>query len=75
MLTTYDTDPVEALTTALRVVSGRPHGRLTDIIHASHLSLSTKHALCNGDTNACDELIAELNEFAGGSFVAAVSPL
>ncbi|MFM8870077.1 MAG: SET domain-containing protein [Actinomycetota bacterium] len=75
MLATYDTAPIAALTTALRLVSGRPHARFADVIHASHLSLRTKHALCDGDTNSRDDLIAELNEFAGESFVTAVSPL
>ena len=75
MLATYDTDPAAALTTALRLVSGRPYARFADIIHASHLPLATKHALCDGDTGARDDLVSELNEFAGEPFVATVSPL
>ena len=75
MLATYDTDPAAALTTALRLVSGRPYSRFADIIHASHLPLATKHALCDGDTGARDDLVSELNEFAGEAFVVTVSPL
>lgn len=75
MLATYETDPVAALTTAMRLVSGRPYSRFTDIIHASHLPLATKHALCDGNVIARDDLVTNLNEFAGEPFVAAVSPL
>jgi hypothetical protein len=75
MLATYDRDPTKALTVALRAVTGRVHGRLRDMIHASHLPLDVKHAICDGDVTASDTLVGDLNEFAGEQFVAAVSPL
>ena len=75
MLAIYDRDPIEALTTALRIVTGRIHGQFRDMIHASYFSLGVKHALCDGDDAACDELVSSLNEFAGDPFIEAVSPL
>ena len=75
MLATYDRDPAKALMVAIRAVTGRVHGRLSDMIHASHLPLDVKHAICDGDVAACDTLVGNLNEFAGEQFVAAVSPL
>lgn len=75
MLEMYDRAPLTALSRALQIVTGRPHSLFSDIVHASHLPLAMKHDLCDGVVGAYDALVAELNEFAGEPFVAAVTPL
>ena len=62
MMATYDTDPVAALTAALRVALGRPDGEWTELLKAAGLSCARRIRLQGNDPAALDELAAELNE-------------
>ena len=60
LLTDFDAHPVEALTTSLRVVLGRPNATWEHLI--LNLPAARRTALECGDERALDLLAAELNE-------------
>jgi len=60
LMSAYDTDPIGALTSALRVVTG--HHRAPWEHLASLLPMQVRKKLLDGETSALDLLTAELNE-------------
>jgi len=58
LMVDYDDDPVRALTTALRIVTGRPHASWEKLIGL----LSDKAALSTLETTSLDRLATEMNE-------------
>jgi hypothetical protein len=58
----YDTDPIGALTDALRRVLDRPDGSWQQLLTAAPLDDARRGLLASGDTRALDELARELNE-------------
>ena len=62
LMARYDTDPVAALTAALRVTLDRPDGEWTALLKAAGFSCARRIRLQGNDPVALDELAAELNE-------------
>ena len=62
MLAHYDTDPVHALTTALRLVLEMPAANWPELIGAADFSDTRTASLIVADDVALDALAAELNE-------------
>lgn len=62
LLRGYDADPVDALLTALRVVTNRPEGTWPELVHLASADPDRRTALEAGDPFALDALVAELNE-------------
>ncbi len=62
MMADYDRDPVEALTTALRIALDRPDAGWTDLVSAAGYGCARRIRLQAQETAALDELAAELNE-------------
>ena len=62
MLAHYDTNPVRALTSALRVVLEMPAANWPELIGAAGFSDTRAAALIVADDVALDALVAELNE-------------
>lgn len=61
----YDTDPVGALTVALRVVLVRPGASFDELLAVADLPLERRSALAARDLDALDDLARELNELRG----------
>ena len=62
LLRDYDTDPVAALTAALRTVTGRADADWPELTHFAAADPDRRIALEHGDPDALDALAAELNE-------------
>ncbi|HUC33247.1 MAG TPA: hypothetical protein VMS14_07570 [Ilumatobacteraceae bacterium] len=62
LLASYDSDPVGALTVALRTLLDRPGDGWASLLAASGLSAERVALLRTGNQAALDELAAELNE-------------
>ena len=62
MLDRYDTDPVAALTAALRVALDRPDLDFTALVKLAGFSCARRIRLQAQEPAALDELLAELNE-------------
>ena len=62
LLDTYDTDPIGALTTALRQVFAEPSASFESLVNRAPFDDARRAALVAGDVDALDELLAELNE-------------
>ncbi len=62
LLASYDDQPVEALTTALRVVLDRPELDFTALLKVAGFTCDRRIRLQAQDPKALDELAAELNE-------------
>ena len=69
MMSTYDTNPRLALTTALQIVLGRPHAHWTSLVGALMIESNHKVALYAHEQSACDLLLTELNELRGVPFI------
>ncbi|MCE9623300.1 MAG: hypothetical protein K8R99_13235 [Actinomycetia bacterium] len=65
LLREYDTDPIRALTTALRVALDRPGADWPALLAAAPLPASRRDRLQASEQAALDELAAELNEARG----------
>ena len=62
LLGDYDTDPIGALTAALRIVLDEPVGDWDSLLAAAKFSDTRRARLQLGEQGALDELAAELNE-------------
>jgi hypothetical protein len=62
LLEGYDTDPVTALTAALRTALDEPDLEWTALVKAAGFSCARRIRLQAQETVALDELLAELNE-------------
>ncbi len=62
LLDRYDTDPVAALTEALRVALDRPDLDFTALVKLAGFSCARRIRLQAKEPAALDELLAELNE-------------
>jgi hypothetical protein len=62
LLTTYDDDPVGALTEALRLVLDRADGSFDELVAAAPLADHRRAALLLREVSAMDDLARELNE-------------
>ena len=62
LLRDYDTDPIGALTTALRVVLDQPGGEWKSLLSIDKLSDAQRARLQAGEQGALDALAGELNE-------------
>ncbi len=62
LLRDYDSDPIGALTAALRVVLDQPNANWLVLLSAAILSDNRLQRLQDGEQAALDELAAELNE-------------
>ncbi|MEN9645756.1 MAG: hypothetical protein RL238_2425 [Actinomycetota bacterium] len=62
LLDRYDTDPVAALTDALRVALDRPDLDFTALVKLAGFTCARRIRLQAQETAALDELLAELNE-------------
>jgi hypothetical protein len=62
MLDGYDHDPVGSLTTALRLVLGRPDATWPELVAALPFSDTRRTALLLGEERTLDALVTELNE-------------
>jgi len=62
LLDRYDTDPVAALTDALRVALDRPDLDFTALVKLAGFTCERRIRLQAQETAALDELLAELNE-------------
>jgi hypothetical protein len=65
LLATYDDAPVEAVTTALRVVLDRPDLDFTALVKLAGFTCDRRIRLQAQDPTALDELVTELNELRG----------
>jgi hypothetical protein len=65
LLGTYDSDPVAALTAALRIVLERDSASWPELIQAGGFTETRTAALLLGELGTLDELAAELNERRG----------
>jgi hypothetical protein len=65
LLATYDDAPVEAVTTALRVVLDRPDLDFTALVKLAGFTCDRRIRLQAQDPIALDELVTELNELRG----------
>jgi hypothetical protein len=62
LMAEYDTDPVGALTTALRVTLDHPDLEWTALVKAAGFSCARRIRLQAQETAALDELLVQLNE-------------
>ena len=62
LLRDYDSDPVGALTVALRIVSRRPDAQWAELLDGCSLSDARRAALAVLEQDALDDLLTELNE-------------
>jgi hypothetical protein len=62
LLETYDTDPIGALTHALRHVLDDPSGSFPSLVGAAPIDDRRRALLLAHQVEALDELLAELNE-------------
>jgi len=62
LMADYDSDPVAALTAALRVVLDRPDGDWTGLVKAAGFGCAQRIRLQAADPSALDELLIDLNE-------------
>ena len=67
LLRDYDSDPIGALTAALRLTLGRPRDDWRALLAAAELTDERRSRLQTGDPAALDELAAELNETRGSA--------
>lgn len=65
LLAAYDAGPVDALTTAMRIVLDRPDSAWPELVAAAGFSDTRAAALLVGDEQSLDALAAELNERRG----------
>jgi hypothetical protein len=63
LLAGYDTDPIAALTTALRLVLDMPNTGWAALIAAAPIDEARRGALLAHDEPSLDRLATELNEF------------
>jgi hypothetical protein len=62
LLETYDTDPIGALTGALRLVLGDTSGSFVSLLASAPIDAERRALLLAHDVDALDALLAELNE-------------
>jgi hypothetical protein len=62
MMAAYDTDPVDAVTTALRSLTGRTDASWEELALVAATDPDRRAALLAGDPAALDDLVTELNE-------------
>jgi hypothetical protein len=62
LLAAYDDDPVDALTTALRIVLELPDALWPELVLAAGFTQTRAAALLVGDQRSLDGLASELNE-------------
>ena len=65
LLGDYDTDPIVALTHALRVVLETPDASWAMLLAAAPIDAGRRHGLLSIEEAALDQLAAELNERRG----------
>jgi hypothetical protein len=63
LLAGYDSDPIAALTTALRIVLDRPDTGWAALLAAAPIDEDRRGSLLSHDEASLDRLAAELNEF------------
>lgn len=63
LLAAYDSDPIAALTTALRIVLDMPDAGWAALIAAAPVNEDRRGILLSHDESSLDQLAAELNEF------------
>ena len=62
LLADYDTDPVAALSAALRIVLDMPGAKWAALLAATPLDATRRRLLIESDESSLDQLAAELNE-------------
>jgi hypothetical protein len=62
LLDGYDTDPIGALTVALRLVLDQPAASWHALVSAAPVDVDRRRALLVGDQDSLDALLRELNE-------------
>jgi hypothetical protein len=62
LLTDYDTDPIGALTTALRIVMQMPDATWAALLTAAPIDARRRQLLLSADQARLDQLATELNE-------------
>jgi hypothetical protein len=62
LLADYDTDPVAALSVALRIVLDMPDAEWAALLAATPLDATRRRLLIASDESSLDQLAAELNE-------------
>jgi len=62
LLVDYDTDPVAALSAALRIVLDMPDAEWAALLAATPLDATRRRLLIERDESSLDQLAAELNE-------------
>ena len=65
LMNTLDSDPIAALTVALRRVLGRPHSSFETLVELSPVDGPWRDGLIAGHAAALDRLASHLNEFRG----------
>ena len=65
LLATYDTQPIDALSAALRKCLGMPHATWRTLIEAAIPQLQESQSLLSHDIKALDSLTKRLNETRG----------
>ena len=65
LLATYDTQPIDALSTALRKCLGMPHATWRTLIEVAIPQLQESQSLLSHDIEALDSLTKRLNETRG----------
>ena len=62
LLATYDSAPIDALTTALRIALDAPTFEWPELLHLADFSSHRRGRLLDAESSALDQLAAELNE-------------
>ena len=62
LLNEYDTDPIGALTTALRRVLHMPDATWAELLAAAPIDVNRRQLLVSADEASLDQLAAKLNE-------------
>lgn len=65
LLADFDTDPIGALTAALRIVLDRPDSSWAALLAAAPIDADRRQRLQSADEPSLDQLAAELNERRG----------
>lgn len=69
LMNRYDSQPREALSSALRIILGRPFAHWRSLVGALPISPERQSSLYRNCQDACDLLLTELNELRGAPFI------